>query len=718
MEKQINNNPHLIESLLSVLDAPNKNSAGSEISSTNSHSSDPVSEALRIQAAQEIKQLMDQMPGGFFIYHADEEERLIYANTALLRIFNCNTIEEFRHLTGNSFRGIVHPDDLEEVEKSIQEQIAQSRYDLDYVEYRIIQKGGAVRWVEDYGHFVRSNTVGDIFYVFIGDATEKKRQIEEEHLQRLEVIEGLSINYESILYADLDEDKILSYRLSSRTSHQFPQVFHKQPYRQFISEYIKEWVHAEDRNMVAEAISPEQIRSRLTDSKTFYVNFRTVENHVTQYLQLRIANVGNTGHTSRIVLGSRRIDEEIRHEIEQKKIFEDAWNQARLANIAKSTFLSNMSHDMRTPLNAITGFTALARKNIDDREKSLDYLDKIDASSDHLLRLVKHILEISRIESGAVEVVEVESCLEDIIKTVENNILPRAKAKHITFSVEHSSLEHNTFYCDSEKLSQILIYLSGNAIKYTDTNGHVLLTVSEEKEPSTEYAVYHFSVKDDGIGIEEQYMKRIFEPFERVSNTTFCGVYGTGLGLTLAKNLVEMMSGNIDVDSVPGLGSTFTVTLRLRVHNTSDISFKEARKTVLNLIDGRRILLVDDNELNLEIETELLRDMGLNVDTAPNGQVAVNRIADSAPEEYALILMDIQMPVMNGHEAALAIRRLEDPVRANIPIIALSANAFDEDRRMSRESGMNTHMEKPIDLPKLMELIASILHSCTGDVNR
>ncbi len=693
LANQINKEHDIIESLLSALDV----------------SEDNASDPPFVQTGLAIKKFMDQMPGGFFIYHADEDEQIIYANKSMLQIFGCDTMEEFRTLTGNSFRGVVHPDDLEEVEKSIWKQIAESHHDLDYVEYRIIQKSGQIRWIEDYGHFVHSKSVGNIFYVFIGDATEKKERQEAEHTQRLEVIEGLSINYESILYVDLNMNRILPYRLSSRTGHMFQKVYQSSEYDRFLSEYVQTWVYEEDRAIVTCALEPDQIRQKLLNSQTYYINFRTTENNLIQYLQLRIARVENESRISRIVLGARRVDDEIRSEIEQKKLFEDAWNQARLANITKSTFLSNMSHDMRTPLNAITGYTTLARNHIHDSEKILNYLEKIDVSGEHLLRLVNHILEISRLESGTVEIVETECSIHTIIEELKKDILPRAKSKDIAFSVDLSSLVHDSVYCDSRKIIQILIYLCGNAVKYTENKGHVLLTVREEEETAAEYAVFRFSVKDNGIGIDQKYLKSIFEPFERVSNTTSCGVFGTGLGLTLAKNLVEMMSGRIDVDSTPGVGSEFTVTLRLRICRKQQITYEDTQNTVKIFLKQRRILLVDDNQLNLEIETELLQEIGLTVDCAQNGQEAVEKVVRAPSDTYALILMDIQMPVMNGYDAACSIRSLPDPVRSHIPIIALSANAFDEDRRKSMESGMNAHMAKPLDITAFLELIVSII---------
>ena len=312
-------------------------------------------------------------------------------------------------------------------------------------------------------------------------------------------------------------------------------------------------------------------------------------------------------------------------------------------------------------------------------------------------------------ESGAIEVAESENRLTDLTDELKKNILPRAKAKSISFSADLSGVTHDTVYCDSEKIVQILIYLCGNAVKYTENGGRVLLSITEESEPATEYALYQFAVEDNGIGIDEKHLQNIFEPFERVSNTTFCGVFGTGLGLTLARNLVEMMDGNISVRSTPGTGSVFTVTLRLRTGSDQKITCEEAQEAVITLLQRQKILLVDDNELNLEIETELLQDIGISVDTAENGRIAVERIIEAPPRTYALVLMDIQMPVMDGYSAARTIRDLPDPARAGTPIIALSANAFDEDRRKSMESGMNAHMAKPLDMTALLELIASII---------
>ncbi|MCM1495732.1 MAG: ATP-binding protein [Bacteroides sp.] len=690
-------------------------------------------------SSDDIIKFMDEMPGGFLIYHADGNQNIIYANQALLRIYQCDTLDEFREMTGNSFRGMIHPEDLDAVELSIEKQIASSQYDLDYVEYRIIRKDGGVRWIEDYGHFFHSETAGDIFYVFLVDATEKRKQIlsernlliqekeqkiqnlieeydkerkliHQEQLRRLEVIEGLSINYESILYADLDTNQLLPYRLSGRTERQFEKKFQVLDFTWYTTDYINTWVHPEDRERVRSSTTPAYIRKKLSQTETYYINYRVLNQDEIQHLQLRIVNVGNDAHISQIVMGYRRIDEEVLREMEQKQVLEEALHNANLAIVAKNTFLSNMSHDMRTPLNAIFGFTTLAKNHSKHPAALLDYLDKIEAAGGQLLDLIDKVLEISWAEAKDIQITEAQCNLHDIIQDVHKSLLPMAEKKHITFSLNDSEVEHFNIYSDSGKLRQILLYLTDNAITYTPDKGRVDIIIKEEEALPNDHARYQFIVKDTGIGISHDFLKHIFEPFEREKNTTFSGIHGTGLGLTITRNIVEKMGGTIDVHSIPGQGSTFTVLLHLHIQNhpfTTAID-KEA---IMEQIKQKKILLVEDNEINLEIETEILQELGFCIEAAANGSIAVEKIKTSRPGEYAFVLMDIQMPVMNGWQAAAAIRHLEHPALSHIPIIALSANAFENDAKMSIENGMDAHLTKPIDIPLLLDTAVQVVQT-------
>lgn len=739
MNKQhIGNN--LFEDILSLLDHPEDNEL--DIVSQIAQKQQNQAYSVKMETAMKMISFMDEMPGGFLIYHAEHDEKIIYANKALLRIFQCSSIQEFQKLTGNSFRGIVHPEDLDRVETSIWEQIAASKYDFDYVEYRIIRKDGTIGWVEDYGHFVKTDAVGGIFYVFIGDATQKhhrqqmernalidaqkqeserlkdiiknydkeKKLIHQENLRRLEVIEGLGVNYDTILYTNLDTEKVLPYRLSDRIAQQFDYENKPCEFLQFVRGYVNTWVHPDDRGRVLDAVSPDYIREKLANKKTYYVNYRISVENTVQFLQLRIIEVGDGDHISQVVMGCRRIDEEILREMEQKQLLEDALNQANAAIVAKNTFLSNMSHDMRTPLNAIFGFTSIAKANIDNQQLTRSYLDRIEESGHQLLELIEKVLEIAWMESEDVHFAETKCNIVDIVKEVYDSLRPATIDKNISFSLECTELKHPYVYSDPDKLRQLIKYLTNNAIRYNKNDGKISLTIKESDEISEDFSIYQIVIQDSGIGISQDFLEHIFDPFERENNTTQSQVFGVGLGLTIAKNIANRMGGDIEVSSTLGKGSTFTVTLRLRIQTDSGIDEKQSDNLYVNL-PGKRILLVEDNEINLEIEKEILQGIGFVLETAINGSIAVDKLKHAKPGYFSLVLMDIQMPVMNGYEASKAIRKLEDPAMSKIPIIALSANAFESDKQMSLESGMNEHLTKPIDVPLLLNTISQFLTS-------
>ncbi len=745
MKNQFDLSHNIIEFLLFALDNPPEAGMDMDALFENYHSSELeiILRTRDVHTAFQLKKLMDSMPGGCFIYYADGDEEIVYANEAILRIFGCKSMAEFRELTGNSFRGLVHPDDLDEVERSIKEQIKHSRYDLDHVEYRIVRKDGQIRWIDDYGHFVHSETSGDIFYVFAGDVTEKKEReaaekkaflaesdkrelqlkkqikeysqeiklINQEQLRRLEVIAGLSIDYESIFYVDLDTNKIKAYRVSTRFEKQFL-ADEVQDFAGFDAAYIRNWVYPEDRDILYGVTEPEYIRKRLSDEKSFHLNYRVFENGKTKYIQLRYVNVGSEDQISQVVLGYRNIDDEIIQEMKQSKMLKEALRAANSANNAKNLFLSNMSHDIRTPMNGIVGFAALARKHIDEKERVANYLDQIQASSDQLLQLLNDVLEIARLESGKIHLEEKTCSLMDITHQVQMQMLPRATANGHTISLDISNLTHDNVIADRERIRQILTYLVDNAIKYTPKGGRISLVVSERHECRQGSACFRFVVEDNGVGISEEFLGHMFEPFEREKNTTLSGIHGTGLGLTVAKYLVDIMGGKIEVSSASGKGSRFSVTIPFRIQKQPEIfqtSAGDGNDAERENSGTKRILIVDDNEINLEIENEVLKDAGFLVETAFDGSEAVELVKKSMPGYYDLILMDIQMPVMDGYNATRAIRSIENPAISGIPIIAVSANAFEEDRRKAMESGMDEHLAKPLDNTRLFQLLNNFL---------
>lgn len=540
------------------------------------------------------------------------------------------------------------------------------------------------------------------------------------------------------------------------------------------------------------------------------------------------------------------IDDEkkMEEQLERQKIdLEDALAAAQHANKAKTTFLNNMSHDIRTPMNAIIGFTSLAAAHIDNTEKVQDYLAKITTSSNHLLSLINDVLDMSRIESGKVKIEEKETSLPEIMHDLKTIVQADVTSKQLEFYIDTADVVNEHVMCDKLRLNQVLLNLLSNAMKFTKPGGLVGVRIVQKGNAPEGWASYEFEIKDSGIGMSKEFLEHVFEPFERERTSTVSGIQGTGLGMAITKNIVDMMNGTITVESEEGKGSTFTVALQfktctgsvrqevipelsglralvadddfntcssvtkmlsvigmrpdwttsgkeavlraqlateqsdeyavyiidwlmqdmngvevvrrirniigeekpiiiLTAYDWSDIE-QEAREAgvtafcskpiflselrevleapfvVQNTADdteeeaisfeGKKILLVEDNELNQEIAVEILGETGFVIDVADDGEVAVEKMKEAQPGQYDLILMDIQMPKMNGYEATRRIRALDNSEIANIPIIAMTANAFDEDRKEALNAGMNGHIAKPIDIPVLLEVLHDIL---------
>ena len=384
----------------------------------------------------------------------------------------------------------------------------------------------------------------------------------------------------------------------------------------------------------------------------------------------------------------------------------EAVRAAETANRAKSTFLSNMSHDIRTPMNAIIGFTTLAVSNIDDQKRVRDYLDKILSSSNHLLSLINDILDMSRIESGKIHLEETEVNLSDVLHDLKTIISGQIHAKQLDLYMDVMDVTDEDVYCDKTRLNQVLLNLLSNAVKFTPAGGTVSVRLKQFPVTVKGSEMYEIRVKDNGIGMSPEFVKKIFSPFERERTSTVSRTQGTGLGMAITKNIVDMMGGTIDVQTEQGKGTEFIVCLPFRIQSEKHHTEKIAEDTILPAAGsdfrGKRILLVEDNELNSEIAVELLNAYGFVVDTAENGAEAVEKVKNSTPGNYDLVLMDVQMPVMNGYEATKQIRALNDPALAGITILAMTANAFDEDRKKALECGMNGFLSKPIVIEELI----------------
>ncbi len=382
--------------------------------------------------------------------------------------------------------------------------------------------------------------------------------------------------------------------------------------------------------------------------------------------------------------------------------------RAESADRAKSVFLFNMSHDIRTPMNAILGFATLMEKELDQPNRLKVHLDKIRISGQYLLNLINNVLEVARIDSGEETLDENITDLADEKTFVlfENDI----EKKQLSFS-NKLDVEHQYVYADGHKLQEILSNLLSNAVKYTPDGGKVAISLREEPCDKPGYATYVYEVSDTGIGMSEDFQEQIFESFSRERNTTEGKVAGTGLGMFIVKKLTDLMGGTVEVTSTPGIGSTFTVTLQLRIARNAAKAPQEiasAENADLDL-SGLRILLAEDNDLNAEIAIAILEDAGAKVDRAEDGIVCVDMLTSAPSRTYDLILMDIQMPNLDGHDATRRIRSLGDPQKANIPVVAITANAFEEDRRAAIEAGMNGHIAKPFSIDEIGKTIGEVL---------
>ena len=394
-----------------------------------------------------------------------------------------------------------------------------------------------------------------------------------------------------------------------------------------------------------------------------------------------------------------------------KNIATEALQTAENANKAKTDFLSNMSHDIRTPMNAIIGMTSLIRHDAGNKAKVIEYADKIDISSQHLLGIINDILDMSKIEAGKTVFKYTDFSMPDLIEELNTIFQPQIAERNQTLMVIKENIRHEWVNGDQVHLMQIFSNLLSNAVKYTQEGGKIQFLVEECETKSSVYAKYRFLVSDNGMGMSADFKETIFDPFTRAEGSVTNKIQGTGLGMAITRNLVEAMGGTIDVESELGQGSCFEVLIDLRIAEDRSVSStvqEEKNEQNDNIFQGMRFLCAEDNELNAEILTELLKIEGAECTICENGEEILKTFEKSAPGDYDMILMDVQMPVMNGYEATEAIRRSSHELAKKIPIIAMTANAFSEDIQHSLAAGMNAHVSKPVEMRVLEKTIRSI----------
>ncbi len=540
--------------------------------------------------------------------------------------------------------------------------------------------------------------------------TEKRSILQDQ--KRLRVINALGHAYSSISLVNLKTEEIEIVKSSGnmkpdQKGDMLSKAHQEELIRQVIAEPFQEayW----------KFVDISTVAKRLEERETLSFTARTVDE---RWMTMIIVPQGydKDGKLCTVLVAIRDATEEKEREIAQDRNLRNALAAAEHANRAKTVFLNNMSHDIRTPMNAVIGFTALATTHIDNKELVLDYLKKIHISGQHLLSLINDVLDMSRIENGSVRIEYTVVHLPDILHDLKTIIQESVHSKQQELYIDTQDVLHEDIITDKLRLTQVLLNISSNAVKFTPVGGTVNIRVSEESCRRDRYTTVVFRVKDNGIGMSPEFREHVFDSFTREHTVTENGIGGTGLGMAITKNIVDMLGGTIQVESEVGKGTEFTVMLECEISGTTvkEEPDPEQRGLLKNekqkirvetqrRYEGKKVLLVEDNELNREIATAIMEEIGLDVDCAEDGTDAVNIMSSAEGRKYDLIFMDIQMPKMDGYTATREIRTLNDPKCANIPIIAMTANAFEEDRKKAIKAGMNAHIAKPISADIILE---------------
>lgn len=614
----------------------------------------------------------------------------------------------------DAWEELIHPDDKDWVMQYYWGFVdGYSDSELYEVEYRIKTKNLGWHWVRELGKLTRSDDgMPRVFHGTMIDIDEEKRlqdkmvSISRKNTENFGIINGLSQEFHVVMLLKGNDRRLYPYRIEENTTFTsaYQNAINALNYDTAMKEYTMAYVYPDDCERVMQEASFESVRANTIVNGNYAINYRRVSgSEGFTYHQAVFARAFTSDGQENYVLGFRDIDEII----QEQRILSDALEEARHANRAKTTFLNNVSHDIRTPMNGIIGYTSLALSKCNEPDKVREYLSKILTSSNHLLGLINDVLDMSRIESGTIKLhnqpVNLEVFLDEIKTIVQADVM----AKSLDLKIEIEGLFDKQVLCDQLRLNQVLLNLLSNAIKFTPKGGKVEIVVSQYNIAVPGKHGYKFIVKDNGIGMSESFLCNIFNPFEREERDNVEKIQGTGLGMAITKNIVTMMGGSIDVSSRINEGTEFVIRLELENPTTDFIDDSPVEMKAGKLdFTGRRILLAEDNEINQEIAKALFESIGFEVDIAENGAIAIEMIQLAEDDYYDIILMDIQMPVKDGYETTKIIRAMDNKLKASLPIIAMTANAFEEDKRHAMDVGMNDHIAKPFSPEVLYATIA------------
>ncbi|MCQ2981135.1 MAG: ATP-binding protein [Treponemataceae bacterium] len=667
---------------------------------------------------ERLSAVLGSIKGGLVICKNEPGFPYLYISDSVAKIQGYTPLELLSS-TGKLAMNNVLEIDRERIDREVTHQLKTTgEHNL---KYRIRHKDGHEMWVTDYGHIVSFHE-GDeaLLYCFFQDITDQELSSQRLKQEQLLFRGAITKNAVFNVVSDITEGKIIEdivmpdgSSVLAAMGYTVPAPFDEQSKRFLADNQVqvltpggeKTFISGEIEKMFRSGMATDNLEVYLPDTDT--------------YLRMRplLSENPENGHVM-CFCSAYDITVEKKAEEDQKQKLLKALKDAERASRAKTVFLNNMSHDIRTPMNAIIGYATMAQNHITQHEKMSEYLAKIEISGKYLLSLINDVLDMSRIESGKLTLTEDTMSVSETVITIRNIVEQQAVANKLLFTCDISNIHNDFVIGDRTHLSQILTNCLSNSLKFTPEGGHVSLNVSQTEGASETSGRYRFVIADTGIGMSTEFKEHLFEPFERARTTTVSGIQGTGLGMSICKNLVDLMHGSITVESEEGKGTTFTIDI--------DLPYAEPPEEILNLMAGMapsssradaddlnlkgvKILLVEDNIMNREIAIDLLSETGAILDSVTDGRQAVERIQEAKPGTWDVVLMDIQMPEMDGYTATRCIRNLKSKKKAEIPIIAMTANVFKEDRKMALESGMNGHVTKPIDVETIVKAIRELL---------